>query len=378
MPKVVRKITKRFFIVLNIVLAILFLLACLNSFLDPAEWWFIAVLVLAIPFLLVLLFAFIIFWIIFKSKWAFLSLAALLVGFFTIRSVIGFNIGKGFEAEKPENSIRILTWNIHSWDEMFKKSKGNTPSRQKMLDYIRKQNADILCLQEFFESKDSHLYDRTLTVMEEMGYSNYYFTNDYSRFKNLYESGSAIFSKYPIIFKEKIRYRKPDSSAMNESLIYADINTGPVTVRVFTTHLQSNNFGKKEYEDIRIIKSADDSLVVATQSLIKKLRRSYSLRSGQVEQAYQAMKESPHPVIFGGDLNDVPGSYTYFRMKGNRKDVFVAAGSGLGRTFRFISPTLRIDYIFVDDRFKVLQTRTEPIEYSDHFPIVTDIRLTEK
>lgn len=378
MPKVVRKITKRFFIVLNIIFVALFLFACLNKFLDPAQWWFIAVLALAIPFLLLLLILFVIFWAIFKSKWAFLSLGAILLGFFTIRAVIGFNFTDDFSQEKQESSIRVMTWNIHSWDEMFKKSKGRTANRAKMLEYIRNQNADILCLQEFFESKDAHLYERTLPLLQEMGYPYYYFTNDYSRLKNLYESGSAIFSKYPILEKDKIRYLKPDSSFMNESLIYADVETPSGTVRIYTTHLQSNNFGKKEYEDIRIIKSADDSLVEATQSIIKKLRRSYQLRSGQVEQAFQAMKTSPHPIIFSGDLNDVPGSYTYFKLKGNRKDVFVSAGSGLGRTFRFISPTLRIDYVFVDDKFRVLQTKTEPIDYSDHFPIVTDLRIAGK
>ena len=378
MPKAVRKITKRVFIIINIALVILFLLACMNGFLDPAQWWFIAVLALVFPILLGLLILFSIFWIFFRSRWVFLSLAAILLGFFTIRAVIGFNIGSDFNSQKPENSLRVLDWNIHSWDEMFKRHKTNNPNRLKMLDYIRRQNADIICLQEFFESKDEHLYDRTLKVMEEMGYPYYYFANDYSRFKNLYESGSAIFSRYPIVNKNRVRYRKPDSSLMDESLIFADINTPSGIIRVFTTHLQSNNFGKKEYDDLRIIKSADDSLIGATQSIIKKLRRSYSLRSGQVEQAYKTIKESPHPVIFSGDLNDVPGSYTYFRLKDNRKDVFVAAGSGLGRTFRFISPTLRIDYIFVDERFKVLQTKTESILYSDHFPIVTDLRLVEE
>ncbi|HJS55990.1 MAG TPA: hypothetical protein VJ765_15670, partial [Chitinophagaceae bacterium] len=187
MLKVVRKITKRFFIILNFILVILFLLACLNSFIDPVGWWFIAILAFAVPFLILFLFLFLIFWLFFRSKWAFLSLGALLLGFFTIRAVIGFNIGNGFSQEKQESSIRLLNWNIHSWDEMYKKAKGRTHNRTKMLDYIRNQNADIVCLQEFFESKDPHLYERTLSVMQEMGYPHYYFTNDYSRYKNLYE-----------------------------------------------------------------------------------------------------------------------------------------------------------------------------------------------
>ena len=56
-----------------------------------------------------------------------------------------------------------------------------------------------------------------------------------------------------------------------------------------------------------------------------------------------------------GDLNDVPNSYTYFKVRGVFKDAFLEKGYGIGRTFRSLSPTLRIDYIFTDPRFKVQQ-----------------------
>ncbi|MBA4168191.1 MAG: hypothetical protein H0X41_11745, partial [Chitinophagaceae bacterium] len=47
MAYVFRKITKRIFIIINIVAASVFLLACCNSFLNPQQWWFIALLGLA-------------------------------------------------------------------------------------------------------------------------------------------------------------------------------------------------------------------------------------------------------------------------------------------------------------------------------------------
>ena len=86
-----------------------------------------------------------------------------------------------------------------------------------------------------------------------------------------------------------------------------------------------------------------------------KLARGYQFRSQQVEIVRNQLDSSTYPVIICGDFNDVPNSYTYFRIKGDRKDAFTQAGRGIGRTFWNIAPTLRIDYIMTDKRFEVEQ-----------------------
>jgi endonuclease/exonuclease/phosphatase family metal-dependent hydrolase len=86
---------------------------------------------------------------------------------------------------------------------------------------------------------------------------------------------------------------------------------------------------------------------------------------------------SPHPVIFCGDLADVPNSYAYFQVRGRLQDAFLEKGRGLGRTYGFISPTLRIDYIFADKKFKVKQFAKFRTGYSDHFPILADLELSK-
>jgi len=88
----------------------------------------------------------------------------------------------------------------------------------------------------------------------------------------------------------------------------------------------------------------------------------------------QVRNNSPYPVVITGDLNDVPNSYTYFKVRGSLKDAFLEKGYGIGRTFRSLSPTLRIDYIFTDPRFSVAQFKREKKNYSDHYMIVADIR----
>ncbi|MGN6246740.1 MAG: endonuclease/exonuclease/phosphatase family protein [Ginsengibacter sp.] len=86
------------------------------------------------------------------------------------------------------------------------------------------------------------------------------------------------------------------------------------------------------------------------------------------------MEKSPYPVILTGDFNDVPNSNTYFTISKNMQDVFLKKGSFIGRTFRFISPTLRIDYILADKSFKVNQMRIIHVSYSDHYPVEADLQ----
>ena len=112
--------------------------------------------------------------------------------------------------------------------------------------------------------------------------------------------------------------------------------------------------------------------------IISKFRRSYGLRSLQADLVRQHLDSSKYPEIICGDFNDVPNSYTYFTIKGERQDAFVRKGFGLGRTFIFISPTLRIDYMLPSREFEVLQYKKVKLPYSDHFPLVSDFRFLPK
>src|SRR2546421_3266553 len=120
MSRFLRKLTKRFFIILNILAVIIFLLACLAAFCNPVTYWYIALLGVGFIFITIVILAFFIFWLLFKSKWFFLPLLALLVGWFQIRALFAFHPFTAFDQKKPPNSFRVLTWNVSRWDEMNK------------------------------------------------------------------------------------------------------------------------------------------------------------------------------------------------------------------------------------------------------------------
>ena len=206
-----------------------------------------------------------------------------------------------------------------------------------------------------------------------MGYPYYYFSYDPDG--DYQFIGSAIFSKYPMLDTGLVRYFRP---SMTEALVHADIKVNDDTIRVFATHLQSVQFRQKDYEAIDEIATAKDSLIDNSKTVIAKLRKAMSLRSSQADVARQIMDDSPYPTIFCGDLNDTPNSYTYFTIRDDMQDAFLKKGFGIGRTFSSLSPTLRIDYIFADKDFKIIQFNRLVKNLSDHYMLVADVKLSAR
>jgi endonuclease/exonuclease/phosphatase family metal-dependent hydrolase len=185
----------------------------------------------------------------------------------------------------------------------------------------------------------------------------------------------VIVSKYPFIDTAHFNYGEGDFA---EPLIYADVKVNNNIVRFFTTHLQSVRFENYDYEALHNLKEPAGASVTQSRALAWKLKQAYKKRAMQADMLHQKIMESPYPAIVCGDFNDVPNSYTYFKVKGNLQDAFLKKGSGFGRTFRFISPTLRIDYILADKKFTVKQFNELRVNYSDHYPVVADLELNKK
>lgn len=371
MASVLRIFTRRFFIYSNIALAILFLLSCLVPQLPPHTWWFIAFLGLIFPFLLAGLLLFLIGWLLlWKPARLLISIVPILIGWGQIRNTLAFHRSTDFEAVKSPGTIRVMSWNVARFIELRKNNNKGSQTRLKMLDLIRAQQADVLCFQEFQTSLDDRYYNN-IRPIQEMGYPYYYFSFDEDGDLNYYSS--AIFSKYPILDTGKIRFPKP---SLPEVLLQADLLVGKDTVRVFTTHLQSFQLNPIDYQRIEQIKSGEDSLISNSRNIFSKWRRGVVNRTLQAEITRDVLKKSDHPTILCADLNEIPNSFSYAQVRGELQDAFLEQGWGIGRTFLGLSPTLRIDYVFADDRFKVRQFTRRKERYSDHLMLVADLELT--
>ena len=91
-------------------------------------------------------------------------------------------------------------------------------------------------------------------------------------------------------------------------------------------------------------------------------------RSGQANMLAMDMRESEVPIIVCGDFNDVPYSYVYNTMLGDKVDGFKECGSGWMNTFRG-NKQVRIDYIFHDPALEGLTYYKKELSYSDHYPV---------
>jgi endonuclease/exonuclease/phosphatase family metal-dependent hydrolase len=369
-----RVFTKRFFLYVNIVAVFFFLLACLVPYLNPQKWWFISFLGLAFPFLLLIVFLFFAVWLILmKPRFALVSGIALLLGIKSISVLFAFHAPRAFNYKKEPGSIRIVSWNVARFLELKRNTNSASEKRLKMLELLKKQDADILCLQEFHTSTNPLFYDNITPIQQELGYPYFYFSFDEDGDQHYYSS--IIFSRYPIIDSGKVRYPRP---TLSDVLLQTDIKVNNDTIRVYTTHLQSNQFGKTDYDRLAKIKTGEDSMVSNSKNILAKIKKAIVYRSIQADLVKELLGNSPYPVLLCADLNDVPNSYTYATVRGDMQDAFLKKGFGIGRSFSAISPTLRIDYIFADDHFKVKQFNRIVKNLSDHYMIVADVGLRKK
>jgi len=275
-----------------------------------------------------------------------------------------------FALQKSATDIRVMSWNIMAFAGFKPGVREREQNADRIFALIKEYKPDIICLQEYGQFEDKKLGRSYLELMKKMGYEHEVLSRDYSRVTYSYSSGLAIFSKYKIVASKRIPFR---SSA--ESLIHVDVLINSDTVRIFNTHLQSYRFSEDELDQVEKIKEQETPLLSPVTSLLRKMKRAFRNRGAQVNQAHPVIDESPHPQVVCMDMNDVHNSYAYWHMRGDRSDAFLAKGFGIGRTYMAFLPTLRIDYIFPGKQFEVTQMAVIKRNFSDHLPIVADLRL---
>jgi endonuclease/exonuclease/phosphatase family metal-dependent hydrolase len=373
MPKsLFRRVTKNFFIITNIILAALFLLGCYGGVLNPRYWWPLGFLTLGTFYLLVLLVLFILFWIFVKPKWALVSLATILIAYKPITNVIPLRFSSTFTQQKQPGSLRIMSWNVEHFDIL--EHKTHPEVKQEMMDLVKDYEPDIACFQEMVASDSiPNAINYIPAMMRQMLLQNYHYT--YNRkidFDGNHHFGIITLSKYPIINKQTISFYPYDYNSIFQ---YSDIVKEADTFRVFNIHLQSLKFTTTnlKFIDNPELKSEED--VQQSKNLMYKLKIGFLKRKIQSERIRAEMEKSPYPIIVCGDFNDVPNSYAYTTIGNGLQNAFVEKGSGISRTFTGISPTLRIDNIFVSHTFLVEQYTRINRKLSDHFPVFADVQV---
>ena len=368
-----RLITRRFLITVNVIVVILLLAGCLIPFVNPGHFWPLNFLGLAFPYILAVVLAFFVFWLIFHTRYCLVSLAALLIGWKSVSVVFGLHPG---HATPPASDqvLTVMSYNVRYFKDFDYSQSQNGRLRDQIIALISSQHPDILCLQEFYTSENPQDHDNKAELSDRLGLPYRYFSSNHNYENN--HSGVILFSRYPIVRSGKIKLLEQYG---DESALFSDVVLRPGdTTRVFTLHLQSVYLNHKDLTGLKKVKMQEDTGFVASRIILGKLRRAFAKRSRQSETMAAEIHNSPYPVLLCGDFNDTPNSYAYFNIRGSLQDAFLKKGFGLGRTYSGIAPTLRIDYIFASGNFQVESYRCIRRELSDHYPIVATLRLREK
>jgi len=317
------------------------LLSYILPYVSPKSFAFLAVLSLAVPFLILSNILFVLYWLMNVKKQLLLSLFVLVIGFKYVGSLYKFSGSKNIQ---NDNNLTVMNYNVRLFN-LYNWIPSNNV-QEEVIDFIKKESPDVISFQEY------HPHEKI----------------DLSFYKYKYEElsgkrikyGQAIFSKFPIVHSGSIEF--PDTA---NNAIYADIVKGADTIRIYNVHLQS----------LRIDANKEAISQENSGRLIKRASETFKMQQFQSELFLMHKKESPYKMIICGDFNNTAYSYVYKEIKGDLVDAFNAAGNGFGRTFDFKYFPIRIDFILADKAFRINKFKTYDQKYSDHFPILTKVSL---
>ena len=361
-----RKFIKRFLITLNVVLVIAFLIGCLLPWLSPEYFWLFGFIGFSFLYITLALIVIILFWLFVKPKFSLCLLVILCCGYKQINTLFAFNTNTVFNKNKPNNSLRLITWNVGNLSGKTQEKNAKQHRQNEICEAIISQNADVICLQEFAEIRDALPKTYTDLIKKyKYVYFPWWIVGPYR-----HRSGNVIFSKYPIVFS--------DSAAFNNGniIVRADIvNDKSDTISFFTSHLDSYKFNKNEFEEIDGEKPNEEKIQENWKQIIKKVRKTLQTHNEEADVVINFMQQSKHSKVFCADLNEVPNNYIYWKLRGNKKDAFLEKGLGLGKTYNSLSTVNRIDYIMPENNFTVHQFKINDNGLSDHAMLIADIEL---
>lgn len=363
-----------FFKFLNIVALVVLLASCMATYIEPQKYWQLAFIGFAFPVVLVINVFFLLLWIVKQDAFGLISIIAIALTYAYIQSSFAVN----FIEENEEEGIKLMTWNVKNFDLYNWSNQKRT--RAEMLQVIKNENPDILCMQEFY-SDSKHLNNEKY-FCDTLRYAYHYFqptTSIDAKYKSKrWEKklpndsihrkwGVAIFSKHKIVSTGRIDFE----NSKNNDCIYADLEINEKALRIYSVHFQSIYLGRSDYAVLDSLEESQRTQWSSLKNILRKMKWAYTKRAQQANAVAESINEFSGTKILCGDFNDVPVSYTHATAKGKLKDAFVEKGKGFGTTYANRFSIFRIDYALFDAQIKINSYKTIRKELSDHYPVVT-------
>jgi len=239
--------------------------------------------------------------------------------------------------------VSIISWNI--W-------KGK--HTDKVIAFLKEQNADIVCLQEIMQQEiEGMTYNTATTIAQALGYQNIYFksfTTD--RHTPVFDLGDAILTRFPIVSSSvhalsSMEEYKGNSVTEPRNAIEATLDLHGTELTILNTHLgYSEGF---------------------TESTIR------------TQQTEKLLKLIQNPkTILAGDFNSLPKSSVIKSVSElmNNTDIEMTKPTYFDLKDSQNTPQ-RIDYVFLSRDIKTRSFEIIESSASDHFPLKVVVSVGE-
>jgi endonuclease/exonuclease/phosphatase family metal-dependent hydrolase len=313
-----------------------------------------SLLVYALPVLIIGNAVLLLYWLIMRRwHWALIPFITLLCCIPYIGTLYQF--GEPGEAVEKQPGLKIATYNV----ALFGREASGFMA-QDILSEMKKQKVDICCFQEYSDhsgdKKNSDSY------------------KEYFPYMVMGQHDMVVYSRYPIVRSKNIPFEMTNNSAM-----WVEVKVEDQVIRVYNAHLETTGINGTLHRAAKA--QVNTGIETESNRLLRALYGNYTIgmmaRAGQANVLAMDMRESEVPVIVCGDFNDVPYSYVYNTMLGDKADGFKECGSGYMYTFRGGKKNVRIDYIFHDKVFKGMTYYKKELTYSDHYPVFMKLDISK-
>ncbi len=247
--------------------------------------------------------------------------------------------------------ITVLQWNV--W---YKEDP------QKIVDLIKQYQPDVVCAQELIQHfQQTPQIDTAKEIAQALGYDYYFHLADkWTQRPEKETQGNAIFTRLPIVKTRHHFLQKPKTDPANASeegrvLVEVTVSKDNQELTFGTTHLSFTPF--------------------------------FEMTTSRQEEAIKLvdfLQSKTTHYVFTGDFNATPESFLLAQLTSLRQLKHAGpdfpAKTWTTKPFDkqgFVATELnwRLDYVFVTNDLKVIQSRVIETTVSDHLPVLVELEV---